>query len=66
MISGGEVGFILTEIGVTTGVLSGDIYTEIIVIVAVTTIITPIWIKKAHKKINNIDLILCSQDKVYI
>ena len=27
MISRGEVGFILTEIGVTTGVLSGDVYT---------------------------------------
>ena len=50
MISGGEVGFILTEIGVTTGVLSGDVYTEIIVMVAVTTIIMPIWIKNAHKK----------------
>jgi Kef-type K+ transport system membrane component KefB len=66
MVSRGDVGFIVTEIGVTTGVISGDVYNAIIVRVAVTTIITPIWIKKAYKKINNIDLILCSQNKVHI
>jgi Kef-type K+ transport system membrane component KefB len=66
MVSRCEVGLIVTEIGVTTGVISGDVYNAIIVMVAVTTITTPIWIKKAYKKINNIDLILCLQNKVYI
>ena len=66
MVSRGDVGLIVTEIGVTTGVISGDVYNAIIVMVAVTTIITPIWIKKAYKKINNIYLILCSQNKVHI
>ena len=61
-----KFGLIVTEIGVTTGEISGDVYTAIIVMVAVTTIITSIWIKKAHKKINNIDLILCSENKIYI
>jgi Kef-type K+ transport system membrane component KefB len=50
MISRGEVGLIVAGIGATSGVLSGDVYTAIIVMVAVTTIITPIWIKKAYQK----------------
>ena len=50
MISIGEVGLIVAGIGATSGVLSGDVYTAIIVMVAVTTIITPIWLKKAYQK----------------
>ena len=50
MISRGEVGLIVARIGATSGVLSGDVYTAIIVMVSVTTIITPIWIKKAYQK----------------
>ncbi|HVP81421.1 MAG TPA: cation:proton antiporter [Nitrososphaeraceae archaeon] len=50
MISRGEVGLIVAGIGATSGVLSRDVYTAIIVMVAVTTIITPIWLKKAYSK----------------
>jgi Kef-type K+ transport system membrane component KefB len=50
MISRGEVGLIIAGVGATSGVLSGDVYTAIIVMVAVTTIITPIWLKKAFQK----------------
>jgi Kef-type K+ transport system membrane component KefB len=50
MISRGEVGLIVAGIGATSGVLSGDVYTAIIVMVAVTTIITPILLKKAYSK----------------
>jgi Kef-type K+ transport system membrane component KefB len=50
MISRGEVGLIVAGVGVTSGVLSTDIYTAIIIMVAVTTIITPIWLKKSYKK----------------
>ena len=50
MISRGEVGLIVAGVGATSGVLSGDVYTAIIVMVAVTTIITPIWLKKAYSK----------------
>ena len=50
MVSRGEVGLIVAGVGVTTGVLSTDIYTAIIIMVAVTTIITPIWLKKSYKK----------------
>jgi Kef-type K+ transport system membrane component KefB len=49
MVSRGEVGLIVAGVGVTTGVLSTDIYTSIIIMVAVTTILTPIWLKKSYK-----------------
>ncbi len=50
MVSRGEVGLIVAGVGVTTGTLSTDIYTSIIIMVAITTIITPIWLKKSYKK----------------
>lgn len=50
MISRGEVGLIVAGIGVTSGVLSSNIYTTLIIVVAVTTLITPVWLKKAYSK----------------
>lgn len=49
MISRGEIGLIVAGVGVTSGVLSTNIYTSIIIMVALTTIITPIWLKKSFK-----------------
>ena len=54
MISRGEVGLIVAGIGVSTGVLSSDIYTTVIIMVALTTIITPIWLKKSYMKDKNL------------
>ena len=50
MISRDELGLIVAGRGATSGVLSRDVYTAIIVMVTVTTIITPIWLKKAYQK----------------
>jgi Kef-type K+ transport system membrane component KefB len=50
MISRGEVGLIVAGIGVTSGALSSNIYTTVIIMVAITTIITPVWLKKAYSK----------------
>ena len=50
MISRGEVGLIVAGVGVSSGVLTADIYTSIIIMVAVTTIITPIWLKRSYRK----------------
>jgi Kef-type K+ transport system membrane component KefB len=50
MISRGEVGLIVAGVGVSSGVLSNDIYTTVIIMVALTTIITPIWLKVAYRK----------------
>ena len=50
MISRGEVGLIVAGVGVSSGVLTNDIYTTVIIMVASTTIITPIWLKMAYRK----------------
>lgn len=50
MISRGEVGLIIAGVGVSSGALTNDIYTTIIIMVASTTIITPIWLKVAYRK----------------
>jgi Kef-type K+ transport system membrane component KefB len=49
MISRGEVGLIVAGVGVSTGALTSDIYTTVIIMVALTTIITPIWLKRSYK-----------------
>jgi Kef-type K+ transport system membrane component KefB len=50
MISRGEVGLIVAGVGVSSGALTNDIYTGIIIMVAATTIITPIWLKMSYRK----------------
>ena len=50
MISRGEVGLIVAGVGLSSRVLTGDVYTTIVLMVAVTTIITPIWLKMDYRK----------------
>jgi len=50
MISRGEVGLIVAGLGVTTGILTSEVYSTIIIMVVVTTIITPIWLKLEYRK----------------
>jgi Kef-type K+ transport system membrane component KefB len=50
MISRGEVGLIVAGVGVSSGAFTNDIYTTVIIMVALTTIITPIWLKVAYHK----------------
>ena len=50
MISRGEVGLIVAGVGVSTGILTSDVYSTIVIMVAVTTIITPIWLKMEYRK----------------
>jgi len=50
MVSRGEVGLIVAGVGVSSGALTNNIYTAVIIMVAATTIITPIWLKIAYKK----------------
>jgi Kef-type K+ transport system membrane component KefB len=49
MISRGEVGLIVAGVGVTSGALSADIYTAVIIMVAATTVISPIWLRKSYR-----------------
>jgi Kef-type K+ transport system membrane component KefB len=50
MVSRGEVGLIVAGVGVSSGALTNNIYTAVIIMVAATTIITPIWLTLAYKK----------------
>jgi Kef-type K+ transport system membrane component KefB len=50
MISRGEVGLIVAGIGVTSGALSSNIYTTVIIMVVATTLITPVWLKRSYSK----------------
>ena len=50
MISRGEVGLIVAGVGVSSNILTSDVYSTIIIMVAVTTIITPIWMKMEYRK----------------
>ena len=50
MISRGEVGLIVAGVGISSGILTSDVYSTIVIMVAVTTIITPIWLKMEYKK----------------
>jgi len=48
MVSRGELGLIVA------GALTSDIYTTVIIMVALTTIITPIWLKKSYMNETNL------------
>ena len=50
MISRGEVGLIVAGIGVASGVLTQNVYSTIVIMVAVSTIITPLWLKSSYRK----------------
>lgn len=50
MISRGEVGLIVAGIGLSSGVLTSNVYSTIVIMVAITTIITPIWLKMEYRK----------------
>jgi Kef-type K+ transport system membrane component KefB len=50
MISRGEVGLIVAGVGLSSGVLTSNVYSTIIIMVAVTTIITPVWLKMEYRK----------------
>lgn len=48
MISRGEVGLIVAGIGVSSGALTSNVYTAVIIMVAATTLITPVWLKRTY------------------
>jgi len=50
MISRGEVGLIVAGVGLAPGLLSDSVYSTIIIMVAATTLITPIWLKMEYRK----------------
>ncbi|OPY29596.1 MAG: putative cation:proton antiport protein [Methanocella sp. PtaU1.Bin125] len=52
MMSRGEVGLIIAGIGISGGFFSQDVFTAIILMVLVTTIVTPIMMSSAYKALD--------------
>ncbi len=50
MVPRGEVGLIFAELGRTAGILDNNIYAGIVMVIAVTTIMSPIFLKWYYKK----------------
>jgi len=50
MISRGEVGLIVAGVGLSSGVLTSSVYSTMVLMVAATTIITPIWLKMDYRR----------------
>ena len=50
MVSRGEVGLIVAGVGVSLSILTPEVYSTIILMVAVTTIITPLWLKVEYRR----------------
>lgn len=48
MISRGEVGLIIAGIGLTAGAISNDVYAQIVTMSVITTIVTPILLKRSY------------------
>lgn len=50
MISRGEVGLIVAGIGLTAGAIGQDVYAQIVAMAIITTIITPILLRRSFEK----------------
>ncbi len=50
MLPRGEVGLVFASIGKTLGVISDQMFSAIILMVIVTTLIAPLWLKARYKK----------------
>ncbi|MES2122135.1 MAG: cation:proton antiporter, partial [Chlamydiota bacterium] len=46
----GEVGLIFANVGLTAGVLSNDIYTSVILVIALTTLLAPFFLRQMYTK----------------
>lgn len=52
MISRGEVGLIVAQIGIVSGILSSNIYSMIVIMATITTIISPILLRFFYRKLD--------------
>jgi len=52
MISRGEVGIIVALVGLNAGIIDSEVFSMMILMVLVTTLVTPLWLKVVFKKPN--------------
>ncbi len=50
MIPRGEVGLIFANIGLTAGVFAQDVYTAVVLVIALTTLLAPIFLRFVYQK----------------
>ncbi len=51
MMSRGEVGLIIAGIGATSGVFSNEVFSAVVLMVVVTTVVTPLALGQAYKRL---------------
>ncbi|KON29603.1 hypothetical protein AC482_06055 [miscellaneous Crenarchaeota group-15 archaeon DG-45] len=49
MISRGEIGFIIASIGLTSGILTGGLYTALVAVTCITIVITPLLLRRSYE-----------------
>jgi Kef-type K+ transport system membrane component KefB len=52
MISRGEVGLIVAGYGLTYGIIGDDIFSVMVLMVLVTTMITPVWLRYVFPRVD--------------
>jgi len=52
MISRGEVGLIVAGYGLAHGIIGGDIFSVMVLMVLVTTMITPVWLRRLFPRVD--------------
>jgi Kef-type K+ transport system membrane component KefB len=52
MMSRGEVGLIIAGIGATSGIFSNEVFSAVVLMVVVTTVVTPIALSQAYKRLS--------------
>ena len=57
MISRGEVGLIVAGVAITSGAISQSIYSAVIGMIMITTIITPLLLQRAYRKTPNVETV---------
>lgn len=63
MMSRGEVGLIIAGIGATSGIFSREVFSAVVLMVVITTIVTPIVLTEAYKRLSDgRSLVLSPQD----
>ncbi|TFH12004.1 hypothetical protein E4H04_13585 [Candidatus Bathyarchaeota archaeon] len=50
MISRGEIGLVIASIGVTYDILPSEVYTALILMIFVTSIVPPFLLKRSYSK----------------
>ena len=43
------IGFVIASVGLTNGILTGDVYTTLVAVTCITVVITPFFLRKSYE-----------------